>query len=132
MLNRRPNTVSRHETCTKITSDRWTNLLCVRGTFSEIVKSLRTFVASSTEVTAAAPALLPLLLGALDTGLASLDTGLASLDPASTPRTVTNTLISLETFCHNLERRLGPHLETIMTRWVSASTEQNGVSSKPA
>ena len=75
------------------------------------------------EVTAAAPALLPLLLGALDTGL-------ASLDPASTPRTVTNTLISLETFCHNLERRLGPHLETIMTRWVSASTEQNGVSSK--
>ena len=95
------------------------------GAFSKIVKSLRTFVASSTEVTAAAPALLPLLLGALDTGL-------ASLDPASTPRTVTNTLISLETFCHNLERGLGPHLETIMTRWVSASTEQNGVSSKPA
>ena len=109
MLNRRHNTVSRHETCA----------------ISVIVKSFRTFVASSTEVTAAAPALLPLLLGALDTGL-------ASLDPASTPRTVTNTLISLETFCHNLERRLGPHLETIMTRWVSASTEQNGVSSKPA
>ena len=83
------------------------------GTFSEIVKSLRTFVASSTEVTAAAPALLPLLLGALDTGL-------ASLDPASTPRTVTNTLISLETFCHSLERGLVPHLEPVMTRWVSS------------
>ena len=65
------------------------------------------------EVTAAAPALLPLLLGALDTGLASLDT-------SSTPRTVTNTLISLETFCHNLERGLVPHLEPVMTRWVSS------------
>ena len=65
------------------------------------------------EVTAAAPALLPLLLGALDTGLASLDT-------SSTPRTVTNTLISLETFCHNLERGLVPHLDMLMTRWVSS------------
>lgn len=76
--------------------------LYMLGQFSEFIQP---------EISNHAPDILPVLLQYLDRALDSQAPG-----ASSAPATVSRIFYALETFCENLELKLVPHLEHIMTR----------------
>ena len=76
--------------------------LYMLGQFSEFIQP---------EISNHAPDILPVLLQYLDRALDSQAPG-----ASSAPATVSRIFYALETFCENLELKLIPHLEHIMTR----------------
>merc|ERR1712142_1433119 len=64
---------------------------------------------------------LPVLLEYLDTAIAALTPG------AKEPSTLSRIFYALETFCENLEEKLVPHLELIMTKAVRGLHEDFSV-----
>ena len=79
--------------------------LYMLGQFSEFIHP---------EISNHAPDILPVLLDYLDRALASITPG------AKDPSTVSRVFYALETFCENLEMKLVPHLELIMSRATQA------------
>merc|ERR1719334_2925475 len=83
--------------------------LYMLGQFSEFIQP---------EISNHAPEILPVLLEYLDTAIAALTPG------AKEPSTISRIFYALETFCENLEMKLVPHLELIMTRAIQAMSDQ--------
>jgi len=78
--------------------------LYMLGQFSEYIQP---------EISNHAPEILPVLLEYLDQAFASLTPG------GKDPSTISRIFYALESFCENLESKLVPHLELIMTRATS-------------
>jgi len=83
--------------------------LYMLGQFSEFIQP---------EISNHAPEILPVLLEYLDTAMAALSPG------QKAPGTISRIFYALETFCENLEMKLVPHLELIMTRATQAMSDQ--------
>merc|ERR1719186_772850 len=86
--------------------------LYMLGQFSEFIQP---------EVSNHAPDILPVLLEYLDRALATLTPG------GRDPSTVSRIFYALETICENLELKLVPHLELIMSRATQAMSDQFSV-----
>jgi len=86
--------------------------LYMLGQFSEFIQP---------EISNHAPEILPVLLEYLDTALATLT------PQGKDPSTVSRIFYALETFCENLEMKLVPHLELIMSRAIQAMSDQFSV-----
>merc|ERR1719376_1599658 len=83
--------------------------LYMLGQFSEFIQP---------EISNHAPEILPVLLEYLDTAMVALTPGQKG------PSTISRIFYALETFCENLEMKLVPHLELIMTRATQAMADQ--------
>ena len=79
--------------------------LYMLGQFSEFIQP---------EISNHAPEILPVLLDYLDKALGSFTPG------GKDPSTVSRIFYALETFCENLELKLIPHLDLIMSRAIKA------------
>eukprot|EP00092_Neocalanus_flemingeri_P005200 GFUD01005593.1.p1 GENE.GFUD01005593.1~~GFUD01005593.1.p1 ORF type:complete len:950 (+),score=322.92 GFUD01005593.1:135-2852(+) len=86
--------------------------LYMLGQFSEFIQP---------EISNHAPDILPVLLEYLDRALATLTPG------GKDPSTVSRIFYALETFCENLEMKLVPHLELIMSRATQSMSDQYSV-----
>lgn len=86
--------------------------LYMLGQFSEYIQP---------EISNHAPDILPVLLDYLDRALATLTPG------GRDPSTVSRIFYALETFCENLELKLIPHLDLIMSRAIKAMSDQFSV-----
>ena len=90
----------------------WNSALYMLGQFSEFIQP---------EISNHAPDILPVLLDYLDCALASLTLG------GKDPSAVSRIFYALETFCENLEMKLVPHLELIMSRATQAMADPYSV-----